>query len=106
MISTSTGLAEWFAEKVETRGDIFVFHWGDEAETAEVTDMSENEYIRFEWTDDSHVGEYFQMSIKVDELTNDVALLVTDFCEPGEREESYLLWETQVNELMHAIGAA
>ncbi|MBL0913028.1 MAG: SRPBCC domain-containing protein [Bacteroidia bacterium] len=106
MISTSTGLAEWFAEKVETRGDIFVFHWGDEEESAELIELEDNEAVRFEWTDNSHVGDYFEMSIKVDELTNDVALVIVDFCEPGEKDETFLLWETQVSELMHAIGAA
>lgn len=106
MISTPTGLSDWFAEKVENIGDLYIFHWGDDSEKAEMTDAEDCEFVRFEWAEDGHVGEYFELHIKVDELTNDVALMVTDFCEAGEEEEIKLLWETQVNELMHSIGAA
>lgn len=106
MISTPTGLSEWFAEKVEHIGDLLIFHWGDDTEQAEITDEEDSEFIRFDWVDSDHVGEYFEFNIKVDELTNDVALVVTDFCEEGDEASTKLLWETQVNQLMHSIGAA
>lgn len=106
MISTPTGLSDWFAEKVENIGDTFIFHWGDDTETAEMTDAEDCEFVRYDWVDGDHPGEFFEFNIKVDELTNDVALVVTDFCEEGDEKSLKLLWETQVNELMHSIGAA
>ena len=41
----------------------------------------------------------------MDELTNDVALIITDFAEEDEVEEAKLLWENQIAELKMVIGS-
>jgi hypothetical protein len=41
----------------------------------------------------------------VDELTKDVSLLVTDFCDEDEEEETRMLWENQIGDLKHIIRA-
>jgi len=38
-------------------------------------------------------------------MTNDVSLIITDFCEEDDKEEAVLLWETQVNNLKRALGS-
>ncbi|MBT3546270.1 MAG: SRPBCC domain-containing protein, partial [Flavobacterium sp.] len=48
---------------------------------------------------------YFEFRIQVDEITKDVSLMVTDFAEEDEVEESKMLWENQIDELKHRIGA-
>ena len=48
---------------------------------------------------------YFEMAIKVDDLTNDVALMITDFAEEDEMDEAKLLWENQINDLKKVIGS-
>lgn len=42
----------------------------------------------------------------MDALTKDVSLIITDFAEDEEElEESKQLWENQIDELKHTIGA-
>jgi hypothetical protein len=48
---------------------------------------------------------YFEFKIQVDEITKDVSLIITDFAEEDEIEESKMLWENQIDELKHGIGA-
>ena len=41
-LSTSTGLQEWFAEKVEDKDGLFSFAWNGSSEEAEVMESEEN----------------------------------------------------------------
>ena len=96
-LSTPSGLSEWFCDDVdlERNGKVFVFKWVDSEQRAEMV-----------WVEEDRSEEhYFEFRIEVDEITGDVALLITDFCEPGEEEETKLLWESQVKDLMHNLGA-
>ena len=40
-----------------------------------------------------------------DELTSDVSLLITDFADEDEVEETEELWTSQVSELKHVLGS-
>jgi uncharacterized protein YndB with AHSA1/START domain len=105
LLSTSNGLATWFADKVDVKDNIFKFQWNGSEDSAKVVSSKEPEYIRFHWVGDSDKSHYFEFRIKIDELTEDVALVITDFCEKDEYEETKLLWNTQVQNLMHALGS-
>src|ERR1017187_7758025 len=48
-LSTSTGLQEWFADKVEDSDGKFSFMWNGSVEEAEVVESEENKSIRFHW---------------------------------------------------------
>ena len=63
--------------------------------------------VRFRWLNDEEDGldTYFEFRIEVDDLTNDTSIIVTDFAEADEVDESKLLWESQIHELQHIIGA-
>lgn len=106
-LSTPSGLADWFSDDVNSRSEVFTFIWGDSEESAKVISKKKNKFIRFRWMDDVEEGDeyYFEFTIQVDELTKDVSLLVTDFSEPDELEENKLLWESQINRLLHHIGS-
>lgn len=105
MLSTPTGLAEWFADKVDERNGHFSFHWDGSDQSASLVSFRENEWVKFQWDDEDDEELYFEFRIVVDAITNDVALIVTDFCEENEEEETRLLWEHQINDLKHTIGA-
>ena len=105
LLSTPTGLAEWFADKVDERHGEYTFHWDGSDEKARLVSSKENEYIRYQWLADEGEERYFEFKIQIDDLTNDVALLITDFCDAGEEKETELLWDRQVHDLMHSIGA-
>ena len=59
--------------------------------------------VRFKWVDDDE-DSYFEFKIRKDELTGEVALVITDFAEDDEKEEAVDLWDTQIAELKHALG--
>ncbi len=105
-LSTPDGLSEWFADNVNSRSDIFTFIWDDSEEQAKRIGYKTNEKIRYKWlNDDDETGTYFEFRIQVDALTNDVSLMVTDFADEDDVEESKMFWENQVAELKHTIGA-
>jgi len=42
----------------------------------------------------------------VDEITKDVSLIITDFSEEDELEESKMLWDNLVSDLKQVLGAS
>ena len=103
-ISTPDSMGEWFADNVNSRGKKFTFIWDDSEEVAIRIAQKNNEYIRFKWEEDEEKDTYFEMRIQVDALTSDVSLIVTDFANEDEVEESKMFWENQIAELKHVIG--
>ena len=48
-LSTPSGLSEWFADNVNSRGEHFEFIWDDGEEHAKLIQNKNNERIRFQW---------------------------------------------------------
>ncbi|MBK7128186.1 MAG: SRPBCC domain-containing protein [Crocinitomicaceae bacterium] len=107
MISTPSGLSEWFADDVNIKDDLFTFIWDGSVQQARIIGKKKGESVKFQWLDDIEEGNknYFEFTIKVDELTNDVALLVTDFADADEVDEAKRLWENQIQDLKTTIGS-
>lgn len=107
MISTPSGMSEWFADDVNIKNDVFTFFWDGSTEDAKLLTKRKGESIKFQWMEDFEDGEktYFELLIKVDELTNDVALIITDFAEEDELEEAELFWRNQIDSLKKTIGS-
>lgn len=103
-LSTPSGLSEWFAENVNSRGEIFTFIWDGSEEKAKLITKKSNQSIKFKWLEDEDPNTYFELKIQIDDLTKDVALVVTDFAYEDELEEAKLLWESQVDDLHSIIG--
>ena len=106
-ISTPSGLSEWFADNVNSRGEFFTFIWNDSEEKARLCSKKSGEKVRFKWVDDNNkdTESYFELHILVDEITKDVSLTVIDFAEEDEVNEAKLLWENQISDLKHVIGS-
>ena len=105
-ISTPSGLSEWFADNVNSRGEIFIFIWDDSEESAKLIRKTNNEKIQFQWLDDEETDYYFELRIQFDEITKDVSLIVTDYAEDeDEVEESKLLWTNQISDLKKVLGS-
>ena len=104
-LSTPSGLSEWFADNVNSRGKKFSFFWDDSEEVALLVNKKADKHIRFRWEEEEDENAYFEFKLETDDLTNDVSLIITDFAEEDEIEESQLLWESQINSLLHAIGS-
>jgi uncharacterized protein YndB with AHSA1/START domain len=102
-LSTPAGLAEWFAEDVNLKNDLFSFVWDGTEQFAEVISKKDNKHIRFRWLDEDEES-YFEFRIQKDELTGALALLVTDFSDPDETDDARDLWDSQIADLKRAIG--
>ena len=105
-LSTPSGLSEWFADDVHIRHDVYTFFWDGSEQTAKLLKKKENQFVCFHWLDNEDDESYFEFSIQVDDLTNDVSLIVTDFAkDEEEQEENTMLWDAQVESLKHALGS-
>ncbi|MCG5643156.1 MAG: START-like domain-containing protein [Flavobacteriaceae bacterium] len=104
-IATPSGLSEWFADNVNSRGELFTFIWDESEEQAKLLKRKSDEFVKFKWNyteDDS----FFEMRIIVDDITSDVSLFITDFAEEDEVEESKMLWENQISSLKQVLGSS
>jgi uncharacterized protein YndB with AHSA1/START domain len=104
---TPSGLSEWFADNVNSRSDKYQFFWDDSEEEALLIKKKSNEFVRYRWlNDEDDQDEYFfEMRIQVDEITKDVSLIVTDFCDEDEEEDAKLLWDNQISDLKKVLGS-
>lgn len=105
-MSTASGLSEWFADNVNSRGEIFTFIWDDNEEKAKLISKKNGERVKFKWLADENEPYFFEMKILEDEITKDVSVMITDFSEEDELEENKMLWENMIQELKHTIGAS
>lgn len=107
-ISTPSGLSEWFADNVNSRGEVFTFIWNDSEEKARLLSKKTGERIKFRWLEDEEdeASYYFEIKIQVDDITKDVSLIVTDFIEEDEMEEAKMLWDNQISDLKQVLGSA
>jgi uncharacterized protein YndB with AHSA1/START domain len=106
-ISTPSGLSEWFADNVNSRGEMFTFIWDGSEEQAKLLTKKSGERVKFRWLSDDEDGAsyYFEIRIQVDEITKDVSLMITDFAEDDEIEEGKMLWDNQISSLKQVLGS-
>ena len=103
-LSSAPGLAEWFSDDVKHDGNIFTFVWDGIGEEAKLVDMKKNSYVRFKWLDADDEEEFFGFSLHVEPLTEEVALIITDFVDTDEEEDAIELWNKQVEMLHRTVG--
>ena len=104
-ISTPSGLSEWFADNVNLNGKNYKFFWDGDEQEAELLSKKNNQWIKFRWTDEPK-DTFFELRIEVDEITQDISLIITDFAEDQEdEEETKLLWNKQIEKLRQSIGS-
>ena len=104
-LSTPEGLGEWFAEKVNVEGDLFSFYWNNIASKARLSALKDNKLVRFEWMGTKNdESNYFEFKINIEELTGDLALIISDFAEPEEKEDAIYLWDSQITDLKRMLG--
>ena len=104
-LSSLSGLSEWFADDVNVdRDGVYTFTWEGSEQQAKLVSKKKNDHVRFKWLGSDE--EYFEFLIQVDELTNDVSLIVTDFAEDEEdKEDAVQLWDLQIDNLKKIIGS-
>ncbi|RKS53283.1 uncharacterized protein YndB with AHSA1/START domain [Gillisia mitskevichiae] len=105
-ISTPSGLSEWYADNVNSRGEFFTFIWNESEEKAKLLSKKNGERIKFRWLEDEETPYFFEIRIQVDEITKDVSIMITDFAEDDEVEEGKMLWENMISDLKQILGSS
>lgn len=107
MVSTPSGLSEWFADDVNIKDDVYTFIWDGSEEEARLLSKKNNAKVRWQWIEDEDEGldTYFELRYEIDPMTKFVVLTLTSFAEPDEVEESRFLWEGQIGQLKRKLGA-
>jgi uncharacterized protein YndB with AHSA1/START domain len=103
-LNEPNGLTQWFADDVSVKDQVYTFTWDDEPQKAKLVSIKENKLVRFRWIDDEP-QYFFEMEIVQDELTNDVALSITDFATEETINDRRLIWDNQVEYLISVLGA-
>ncbi len=103
-LSEPNGLAQWFADDVNVREQVYTFTWDGEEQKAKLLAAKENKSVKFKWLDDEPQC-FFEMEILQDELTNDVALGITDFATEENISDRKLIWDNQIEYLISVLGA-
>jgi uncharacterized protein YndB with AHSA1/START domain len=102
-ISSPSGLSEWFADDVNVNGDIYTFIWEGSEEKAKLLSKRTNKFVKFQWLDRPET-EYFIFEIEQDELTGDVAMIVTDFEYDSEIRGTTMIYDVSIDKLRQTIG--
>ncbi|MBK9148373.1 MAG: SRPBCC domain-containing protein [Flavobacteriales bacterium] len=106
LISSPSGFSEWYCDDVDVRGDQYTFKWGTDEEATTMIGRKAPEVIRFRRIDDNDdPAAYFEFRIRIDDMTNEVALIVTDHAWPDEVENVRGLWASQIANLTRVLGA-
>lgn len=103
-LTTPPGLSAWFADDVCINNSVYTFKWDKDEEEAEIVSVKPDISIRYRWIGDEDENSYFEFKIHTVELTGATALEITDFAEPGEKEYSIGLWDSQVEMLKRTLG--
>jgi uncharacterized protein YndB with AHSA1/START domain len=106
-MSTPSGLSEWFCDDVNIKKDVHTFIWDGSEEVARLVTKKKDEYVKFQWIEseeDDNDGTYFELRIRVDEMTGERAIIVTDFAEEDDIEDARELWVAQLDRLRRVLG--
>lgn len=104
-LTEPSGLSEWFCDDVNIKDGVYTFIWNHDSEQqAKLLSIKENVSIKLRWLDEPE-DTYFEFRIQVDEITGETALMITDFCEPGDEDESALSWDSSMQSLHRVIGS-
>ena len=105
MLTDSTMMEEWFADKVKIKdGKFYKFVWEDTFQEVEQTINRPISQVRYNWLAEDRVDTYFEFKIHTMELSNEIALEVIAFATPDEKDDAIFLWETQIGLLKRNLG--
>lgn len=102
-IANPSGLSEWFADDVSVNKQIYTFYWDGSPSEATLSQRKQDKHVKFDWVENP--DEYIALTLKDYAMTGELGLIITDFCDEGEEEETRSLWESAIGELRGIIGA-
>ncbi len=103
-VTQPDNLVQWFCDRCDSQEDIFFFSWGSTSQRARQEVLPDEEMVKYHW-EDTKKDEYFSFRVYKSEIANDTVLEITDFADAKEVKEQTFLWDKQIEDLKHAIGA-
>jgi hypothetical protein len=103
-VSQPDSLSQWFCDFCDAQGDIFIFGWNGSFQRARQEIMIDEELVHYHW-EETKKDEFFSFKVYKSEISNDTILEVSDYAEAKEVKEQSFLWDKQIEDLKHAIGA-
>ena len=103
-IGTPLGLSEWFSDGVTVNENEYTFVWDNHEQTAMLEQVKAGKFIRFHWEEDANPETYFQLEIVTQDITGNVALIITDFAASEDKNDAILLWDSQIETLKRKNG--
>ncbi len=104
LLSTASGLEEWFAEQVEQNDKIYTFYWNKTPQVAQLISSRVGVFMRFHWVEEVNDKTFFEMRIVTTELTGATMLVITDYAESAEIEDQCELWNHEIERLQRRLG--
>jgi uncharacterized protein YndB with AHSA1/START domain len=103
-VTEPSKLAQWFSDTCDGNDTSIVFGWSGSRELADIVEFIEDEFVKYHWKDNKK-DEFFSFRIYKSEISFETVLEVTDFAEEKEIKDQIRLWDSQIEELKHHIGA-
>jgi len=92
LLSTPSGLTEWFADDILVEGDVYTFVWDGHGQAAKVYKKPHDFFVRYDWVDEE--GRFISFKIQYNKVSKDSDLIITDFVDDeDEIEDLKNLWE-------------
>lgn len=106
MVTTPSGLSEWFADDVNVKDNMYTFLWDGSEEKAKLIHKKAGQCMRWQWEKDEDEDDiFFEIFYEVDPMTKALVLRITDFADSDDVDEVKMLWESSINELKRVIGS-
>ena len=103
-LSNTSNLTQWFCDDLKAKSkDTYIFMWEGEERVATIEKKVRGKLVRWSWND-APKGEFVQIEVIKDDMTGDVLVRVTDFCDADEAESNIELWEADIEHLGSVIG--
>ena len=103
-VTNPSNLAQWFSDFCDANDNYIVFGWSGSREQAQIVEYIEDEYVKYHWMH-KPAGEFFSFRIYKSDIANDTILEIIDFAEDKEIKDQTMLWDSQIEELKHQLGA-
>lgn len=106
MVTTPSGLSEWFADDVNIKENVYTFYWDGSEEQARLISKKNGLFMRWQWLkDEGEEDVFFEIHYEVDPMTKALVLKITDYADLEDADEVKMLWESSVHELKRVLGA-
>jgi len=109
-LSSSSGLADWFADKVTLESDkvTFNFIWDGKVHKAKKVSQKINQYVKFEFLPEKEADKkdlsYIEFKIDTNELTQTSFLRITDYSEIDDPKDLKEMWNNLLTNLKVIVG--